>query len=216
VDLSVKKVKSMEQEEMVKKLEQFASRNRIPFYSCFNKQRKLPNLARRYIAARYVIYDLNQIQEGLYFLFYDSSTGGAHGRSGWGDTFCGLYSEIEGFNANVIIKERLWLDGLSFKKRHFSGKHDIDKRLSILSDSKLSKHDFLSVKKLRHFMDMKTSMPALRVETEVEAWNIIPELDQKTLLSIRVSHWLIDSSKIKWFIENACKYLLDESFKFPK
>jgi len=202
----------MEQEEMVKRLEQFASQNRIPFYSCFNKQHKLPNLARRYIAARYVIYDLSKIQEGLYFLFYDSSTGGAHGRSGWGDTYCGLFKELEGLNVNVAIKERHWLDGLSFKKRYISGHHDIDSRLSILSDSKLSEHNFLSVKKLRHFLNMKTSMPSLRVETEVEAWNIIPELDQKTLLSIRVSHWLMDSSKINWFIANACKYMLDESF----
>lgn len=116
---------------------------------------------------------------------------------------------MEGFNADVIIKERYWLDSLSFKKRHLSGHHDIDSRLSIHSDSKLSKYDFLSVKKLHHFLDMKTSMPALRMEIELEAWNIIPELDQKTLLSIRVSHWLTDSSKIKWFIANGCKYLLD-------
>lgn len=57
----------MEQEEMVKRLEQFASQNNIPFYSCFNRQHKLPKLARRYIAARYVIYDLSKIQEGALF-----------------------------------------------------------------------------------------------------------------------------------------------------
>ncbi len=116
----------MEQEEMVKRLEQFASQNNIPFYSCFNRQHKLPKLARRYIAARYVIYDLSKIQEGLYFLFYDSSTGGTHRSSGWGDTYCGLFKKMEGFNANVIIKERYWLNSLSFKKRHLSGHHDID------------------------------------------------------------------------------------------
>lgn len=31
-----------------------------------------------------------------------------------------------------------------------------------------------------------------------------------------MSHWLTDSSKIKWFIANACKYLLDESLIHKK
>jgi len=201
----------MEQEEMVKKLEHFAKQNRIPFYSCFNHEHKLPKLARRYIAARYVIYDLSKLHEGLYFLFYDSSTGGNHQHSGWGDTFCGLFKEIDSFNANVTIKERHWLDKLSFKNRHVTGNHHLDNSLSIYADKKLDNHDFLTVKKLRHFMDMKKKLSPIKVETEVDAWNIIPELDQKTLLSISVNHWLTDSSKIRWFITNGSKYLLDES-----
>ncbi len=37
--------------------------------------------------------------------------------------------------------------------------------LSIQNDSKLIKHDFLSVKKLHRFQLMKISIPSLRAET---------------------------------------------------
>ena len=201
----------MTQEEFdVKKLEQFALQNNIPFYSCFNKQHSLPKLARRYIAARYVIYDLSKVSKGLYFLFYCSSTGGTRKSSGWGDTYCGLFKEIENFDYNVTIRERQWLDKLSFQKRYLTGNRNLDEGLSIFVDSKRINHAILREKNLRQFTSLMKRINPLKVETEIEAWNIIPELDQKTIISLRLNHWLTDSSKINWFIANGSKYLLEE------
>lgn len=200
----------MTQEETVKKLEQFAIKNNILFYSCFDEKHKLPELARRYIATRYVIYDLSKIHKGLYFLFYDSGTGGTYRSSGWGNTYCGLFKEIDNFNSNVTIKERHWLDNLNFQKRYLTNNRELDKTLSIFTDSKKNNHAIVREKKLNQLKGLMKTISPLKVETEVESWNIIPALDQKTLISLRVNRWLTDSSKIKWFLENGCNYLLEE------
>ena len=85
----------MSQEFEIKKAEEFAIFKKIPFYSCSKDEYNLPKLAYRYIASRYVIYDLSMIYKGLYFIFYDSST--VSYRS-WGSTFCGLFMEIQDFD----------------------------------------------------------------------------------------------------------------------
>lgn len=200
----------MTQEKIVKKLEQFAIQKNIPFYSCFDEKYKIPKLARRYIAARYVIYDLNKINKGLYFIFYDSSTGGTYKSSGWGNTYCGLFKEIENFNFNVTIRERQWLDKLSFQKRYLTHNRDLDETLSIYTDSKKNNHAFHCEKKLHQLKGMMKIINPIQVETEVEAWNIVPALDKKTLISLTLNQWLTDGSKIEWFIANGCKYLLEE------
>ena len=201
----------MTQEEIdVKKLEQFAIKNKIPFYSCFNKQHSLPKIARRYIAARYVIYDLSHIQDGLYFLFYSSSTGGTHRSSGWGDTYCGLFRTINDFSANVTIKERHWLDKLNFQKRVLTGNRHLDESLSIFTDTANIDHDFLRTEKFRQLKSIMKTFNPIKVETEVDAWQIIPALDKKTIISLRMNRWLTDHYKIDQFILKGSKYLMEE------
>ena len=200
----------MTQKEQIKVLEQFAKQKNIPFYSCSQKKYNVPNVALRYIASRYVIYDLSKIYKGLYFIFYDSSTGGTYNSSGWGDTYCGLFMEITDFNYNVTIKERQWFDKFSFQKRYLTGNANLDKRISIHTDSRKIDHTFFRERKVHYLNDMMKKINPLKVETEVDSWNIIPELDHKTLISLTLNRWITDSSKIKWFIINGCKYLLEE------
>jgi len=200
----------MTQEEIIKKLEQFATQKNVPFYSCSEKKYNIPNRARRYIASRYVIYDLSKVENGLYFIFYDSSTGGTYRSSAWGDTFCGLFKEIENFNFNVTIQKRHWLDKLSFQKRYLTGNRHLDKTITIHTDSKKIDHAFHSEKKVHQFNSLMKTINPIKVETEVEAWNIVPALDHKTLISLTLNHWLTDFSKIERFIVNGCKYLLEK------
>ena len=199
----------MTQREIYKTLEQFAQQRHITFYSSSEKKFNIPNRARRYIASRYVIYDLCKIAEGLYFIFYDSSTGGTYNSGPWGVTYCGLFKEIKDFDYNVIIKERQWPDTLSMSKRIKTGNKLLDESISILSDSRKIDHNFHSEKKVHELHRLMHQLNPLKVETEVEAWNIVPDLDHKTLISVTLNYWLFDHSKLKEFIEKSCRYLLE-------
>ncbi|MCU4176117.1 hypothetical protein [Carboxylicivirga sp. N1Y90] len=200
----------MTQEEIIKKLEQIAKQKDVPFYSSSEVKYKIPNLARRYIAARYVIYDLRMVENGLYFIFYDSSTGGTYRSSAWGETFCGLFMAIDDFNSNVTIKKRQWIDRLSVRRRYLTGNRLLDQAITIHSDSKSINQNFLKEKKIEFLNKMMRKINPIKVETEVDSWNIVPELDHKTVISISVNRWLTSSNQIEWFVVNACKYLLEE------
>lgn len=196
----------MSQEFEIKKAEEFAILKKIPFYSCSKDEYNLPKLAYRYIASRYVIYDLSMIYKGLYFIFYDSST--VSYRS-WGSTFCGLFMEIQDFDFNITISERVWIDKFSFRKRLLTGDRVLDNLITINTNLNQCNHPFLSEKKLHQLTQLIEHLKTFQMEVEVNAWNIVPELEYKTIISLTVNRWLTNFNDIHFIITEGSKYFFE-------
>ncbi len=196
----------MSQEFEIKKAEEFAIFKKIPFYSCSKDEYNLPKLAYRYIASRYVIYDLSMIYKGLYFIFYDSST--VSFRS-WGSTYCGLFMEIKDIYDNVTIKDKVWYDQFSFRNRVLTGDHLLDHLITINTNLDLYNHPFLSEKKLYQLTQLIEHLKPFQMDVEVNAWNIVPELEYKTIISLTVNRWLTNFNDIHFLITEGSKYFFE-------
>ncbi|MDA3910659.1 MAG: hypothetical protein PF448_04790 [Bacteroidales bacterium] len=199
----------MTQEAIIKSLEQFAVQRNLPFFSSSEKQYNIPNRPIRYVASRYVIYDLSKVHQGLYFIFHDPSTGGTYANSGWGSAYCGIYKTIDDFSFDSFtIRARERMDKFSFKRRYQTGDPYLDKKLSIYTKARRIDLTFHSEKKMYQLLQIMQTLPTLQVKTEVDAWNIVPALDHQNLISLKVNNWLVDYAVIEKFILNACEYLL--------
>lgn len=197
----------MSQEEDIQRIEAFALLKKIPFFSCSKKEYNLPKLANRYIASRYVIFDLSMIYPCLYFIFYDSSTGSSY--RCWGNTFCGLFMEIKDIDANITITERDWTDIFSLKERVLTGDPLIDNQITINTNHNPNNHILLSEFKLRQLTQLMEVLKPFQMEVEVNAWNIVPELEQKTVVSLTVNRWLTNEEDIHFLITEGSKYFFE-------
>ncbi len=193
----------MNQEEKLQTLENFARKKGMSFYSCSEKKYNIPNLNQRFRASRYVIFDLQSEIEGLYFIFYDSSTG----YRGSYSIYCGLFKEISDFKSNVQIVRRDWLDKLSFKKRYLSGDRYLDNNITIYAKPSNIDSSILSRDKLNEFVSLSNSIKPLCLETKLESMNIVPYLDGKNLISLTTSYWELDEQKLQGFINIGSDFL---------
>ena len=193
----------MTQEANIKRLEKYAISRKIAFYSTSDEKYYLPKQFEYYRSARYVIYDLQDIVQGIYFIFYDSTTG----YTNTGITYCGLFKEIPDCSNTITIRRRDFLDKFSLKKRYLTGNKYLNDKVTILSNTNRIDENILTNKRIEDYISLSYEIKYLMLKTEVKANNILPCFDGKNLISIATTNWIIDHNILDIFITNGCRFL---------
>lgn len=194
----------MGQQKDIIELERYALRSGIPYYSSSAPKYYIPGIAESELPSRYVIFDLSMYYQGLYFIFYDSTTGFRH--SG-GYSYCGLFKEIPDCKHSVTINRRDLIDRLSFKKRYLLGNKKLDKYLNVSTSAYSIDDKIFSRKRLEDYYNLSKEINYLIFKSEPDSPNILPQLNKRDLVSLTTTIWLTDLEKLNTFIRKGSIFI---------
>lgn len=85
----------------------------------------------------------------------------------------------------------------------------LDNLLTINTNLNQCNHLFLTEKKILQLTHLMNVLKPLQMEVEVNAWNIVPELEQKTIISLKLNRWLTNEEDIHFLISEGSKYFFE-------
>ncbi|RUT80173.1 hypothetical protein [Ancylomarina longa] len=196
-------IKEIEEKTHIDRLEAFAKEKGFPYYT--NSSVKNHHLIQdeRYTSTKFIVFDLDQIVENLFLVFYDAYSTKAFTQK----SYCGLFKSISECDGEIKMIKRDWFDIFNFKKRLKTGDYYLDKHISIYSDLLEINRSVIDPKAIRDFVEINNKILALELSTICESNSIVPELNGKDLVALKTNSWIVDKAELTLFIEKGSKLL---------
>lgn len=188
----------MEEKTPFEEVVAYAQRNDMTFFTHegVEKFHLIPNLIEG--KTKFVVLDLNDRLEGLYFIYYYSHKEFSKD----GNMYSGLYFKTEKNKKSARIVNRYWFSALSFKKRIKSGWDEIDRELSFYADEGSIDFNFINSNFLLKFIKLSKKIAPLSLNAIVESNSIIPQLKHHNWMAIRTNNWLTEAKDIEMMVDD--------------
>lgn len=188
--------------DYIQKIQAFAKERSLPLVENY-KEAKMAVVGTAKIPMQERVLYLKIHRHGIpfYLLFFDSL-----GNSTSNDSlYCSLLTEAKAPLRNAKIIRRDWFDALSFKKRQKTGNDKIDKAISIFGDSVPQINIHWDA--VQSYLSMNTVLGPMQVETIEKADKLIPDLEGKSIVSIKIFEWKVETEDLSVLINDGVALL---------
>lgn len=182
----------MSEKTSIERLIEFAKERNIPYFTKEKSKDFVFITNERYSSSKFLVYKLDKFYPGLYFIFSDSFSAKIGSKS----TYCGIFKEFPEYIGNVKMIKRDWFDCLSLSKRYTTGDKYIDKKVTIQSEYYNLNNSLTNTKNIKDFIKLANKVTPISLEIINDYISIIPELNEKNIISLTSNRWILDYNEL--------------------
>jgi len=134
---------------------------------------------------------------------------------GFSSSYCGLFFKIPDCKNEIKVRRRFFTDKMSFEKRHKTGNHEIDRKVTIFASNKENIPIHISSEIIRTFLEMNKTIMPMELVTIHNSLSGVPLLHGKNWLALVINRsWLLDSKKLKLLVKGGSEIFRKASTSF--